>query len=212
VISGSLSERHAISYGDRVPRGSTDEKLHKELHAVAKKAAASVSDDPDVIEGAANYAVAQFKRYKESISVDERARKRWVQVVATNHARRVGKQLHREIPVDVQGSEHRPTDDPNQDERVRKLIEEMRSGDRARLSSAVAIKVDFEKRWALLGGEARALLHAKYVEGYSTKEIARFRGLAPGTVDNKLSAAKANARELFDGLIEQLHGNWEDCA
>ena len=66
------------------------------------------------------------------------------------------------------------------------------------------MKVDFERRWALLGREARTLLHAKYVEGYSSKEIAEQRGLTPGTVDNKLSAAKASARLVLEDLMEQL--------
>ena len=88
-------------------------------------------------------------------------------------------------------------------DRVEKLIAEMRSGQQPSLGWLVAMKVDFERRWSLLGREARSLLHAKYVVGYTSKEIAEQRGLTPGTVDNKLSAAKATARLVLEDLTEQ---------
>lgn len=66
----------------------------------------------------------------------------------------------------------------------------------------------------LLGGEARSLLHAKYVEGLSTKAIAAERGKdeSPGTIDNKLTAAKRAARLVLQDLFDALRGFEDDSS
>ena len=57
---------------------------------------------------------------------------------------------------------------------------------------------------------AQSLLDAKYVEGLSTKEIAKNRGEAPGTIDNKLTAAKKVARFALEDLFDELRGLNDD--
>jgi DNA-directed RNA polymerase specialized sigma24 family protein len=179
---------------------TTGDSARKALLKVARRAAAEDSTDPEVIEEAADHAVVQFERYQDSIAANEAARRKWVKVVARNHARKVGAKLDRELPMGAAGSIPPLWHDSDVDERVEKLIAEMRSGQQPSLGWLVAMKVDFERRWSLLGREVRALLQGKYVEGYSSKEIAEQRGLAPGTVDNKLFAAKATARLVFEDL------------
>jgi DNA-directed RNA polymerase specialized sigma24 family protein len=179
--------------------------------AVAKQAAARVSRDDQVVGEAADHAVVQLGNYWEGIAASDPQRRRWVEVVAANHARRLGAKLHRELPMGRAGSIPPPMYDDHEDEHVARLIAEMELGGGS-LGSAVAIKVDFEDRWALLGGEDRSLLHAKYVEGLTSKEIAeaRGRGESPGTIDNKLTRAKKIARLVMEDLLDELRGRHQD--
>lgn len=187
-----------------------DAKEIERLLGIARRGAMKASADPQVVEEAASHAVTQFRRYEGSISADHTSREAWIKLVAANHARRVGRKLHRDLAMGAAGSAPPPMSNTRAEEHVGKLIKEMRRGGGIGLSSAVAIRVDFQKRWSLLGGEARSLLHAKYVEGFPTKVIARQMGLAPATVDNKLTAAKATARILLADLMDQMLGNWEE--
>jgi hypothetical protein len=109
------------------------------------------------------------------------------------------------------GSIPPPMYDDHQDEHVAHLIAEMELGGGS-LGSAVAIKVDFEDRWALLSGEDRFLLHAKYVDQLTSKKIAeeRGRGEVPGTIDNKLTRAKKVARLVMEDLLDELRGHHQD--
>ena len=43
----------------------------------------------------------------------------------------------------------------------------------------------------------RAAIHLHYYEGYSTEEIARMTGVAPGTVRSRLSRARAKLKKLL---------------
>lgn len=198
-------ERHGTSVRNRGTKLTSNEV--KSFLAVARRAAALVSDDDQVIGEAADHAVVQLGKYWDNISKDDRSRRIWVGIVAKNHAKRVGAKLHRELAVGRAGSKPPPLYDEKENERVTILIEEMH-GPKTSLGSFVALKVDFERRWALLSGEDRVLLHLKYVVGLSTKEIAKQRGLneAPGTIDNKLTKAKTVARLVFEDLLEELRG------
>jgi DNA-directed RNA polymerase specialized sigma24 family protein len=173
----------------------------KEYLAVARRAAAQVSRDDQVIREAADVAVTQLEKNWDHVSTAELQRRGWVRVVARNHARRVGEKLHRDLPMGRAGSEPPRMHDEQADDRVAALIAEMRGGVGMSLGSFVAGKVDFDNAWATISEEDRALLHAKYVEGWATKEIAEERGVAPGTIDNKLTAAKRAARLVFDDLF-----------
>jgi hypothetical protein len=150
--------------------------------AVGKQAAARVSQDDQVVGEAADHAVVQLANHWEGIATGDRQRRRWVEVVAANQPRKLGAKLHRELAMGRAGSMPPPMYDDREDEHVLRLISEMELG--GSLGSAVAIKVDFENRWALLSGEDRALLHAKYVEGLTSKQIAeeRGKGESPGTM------------------------------
>lgn len=172
-----------------------------EYLAVARKAAAQVSRDNEVISEAADVAVTQLAANWDHVSDAEGQRRRWVGVVAQNHARRLGKKLGRDRQLINAGNQRRADADPKMFEMVGLLITEMRHGDGRRFSSLAADRADFDRAWVLISGEDRALLHAKYVEGLSSKQIAEERGVAPGTINNKLTAAKKAAALLFDDLI-----------
>ncbi len=175
---------------------------------VARKAAAKVSRDDEVIREAADVAVTQLQRNWDHVSTIEKQRRAWVATVACNHGRRVGAKLHRDLAMGRAGSEPPPMYDEQQDERVEFLITEMRSGTELSLGSFVAAKVDFDRAWATIAAEDRALLHSKYAEGLTSKEIAEERGISPGTVDNKLTAAKRAALLVFDGIFGVLEEAW----
>jgi DNA-directed RNA polymerase specialized sigma24 family protein len=175
---------------------------------IARKAAAQVSRDDQVIGEAADVAVAKLQENLDHVSTGEKQRRAWVAVVARNHARRVGAKLHRELAMGRAGSLPPPMHDEKEDERVEFLIAEMRSpAGAASLGSFVAAKVDFDAAWALIAGEDRVLLHQKYVRGLTSKQIAEERRESPGTIDNKLTAAKKAARLVFEdllGLVDEL--------
>lgn len=179
----------------------------EEYLGVARKAAAQVSRDKQVIGESADVAVAKLQENWDHVATAERQRRAWVATVARNHARRVGAKLHRELAMGRAGSEPPPMYDEADDERVGFLIAEMQSGPGMSLGSFVAAKVDFDNAWASISDEDRSLLDAKYVEGKSSKEIAAERGMSSGTVDNKLTAAKRAARLVLDdllGLVDEM--------
>lgn len=134
-----------------------------------------------------------------------------MEVVARNHAKKVGAKLHRELAMGRAGSEPPPMHDEQADEHVGQLIADIHLGGGS-LGSAVATKVAFEECWALLSGEARSLLHAKYVEQMTLKEIAQERGRDESTsvIDHKLSAARDAARVVFDDLFDEMRGHHGD--
>ena len=175
---------------------------------VARKAAAQVSRDDQVIGEAADVAATKLQEHWDHVSNGEKQRRAWVAVVARNEARRVGAKLHRELAMGRAGSLPPPMYDEQEDERVEFLIAEMRSpAGAASLGSFVAAKVDFDAAWALIAGEDRVLLHQKYVRGLTSKQIAEERGESPGTIDNKLTAAKKAARLVLEdllGLVDEL--------
>jgi len=179
--------------------------------SIARKAASSNSRDPQVIEESADHAVAQLELSLDVVSTNDRKREAWVRTAAMNHAILVGAKLHRELPMGRAGSRPPRMENDAADERVALLISELHVGEGS-LGSLVANQIDFEKRWSLLSSDARALLNAKHVEGMSSKEIAqaRGRGESPGTIDNKLSAARKAARILFEDLLDQTQGNYGD--
>lgn len=172
-----------------------------EYLGVARKAAAQVSRDKEVITEAADVAVTELAANWDHVSNAEQQRRAWVNVVARNHARRLGKKLARDRQLVNAGNQPHAAADPKTFQMVGLLITEMRSGAQARFSSLAADRFDFERAWALISGEDRALLHAKYVEGLSSKQIAKERGATPGTIDNKLTAAKKAAALVFEDLI-----------
>ena len=55
---------------------------------------------------------------------------------------------------------------------------------------------ELEELWQL-PPEERAAVHLFYYEGYSTEEIARMVGVAPGTVRSRLSRARERLRKLL---------------
>lgn len=57
-------------------------------------------------------------------------------------------------------------------------------------------KEELEELWSL-PPEERAAIHLFYYEGYSTDEIARITGVAPGTVRSRLSRARERLRKLL---------------
>jgi len=138
-------------------------ELQKRYLEVAKRAAARTSKDDQVIGEAADHAVVQLERNWDQVSTGEPERKKWVEVVATHHARKVGAKLHRELAMGLAGSEPPPMHDEQADGHVAQLIAEIHVG-AGSLGSLVTTKVAFEERWALLSGETRSLLHARYVE------------------------------------------------
>ena len=186
-----------------MPAELSDDEL-KEFHAVAERAAAKVSRDPEVIGEAANFAVAELARRLDNVSPETPERKGWVAVVARNHALRLGQKLHRELGMGRAGSLPPPTPDEKEAERIEFLIGEMRSGGGQSLESFVADKVDFENAWALISEQDRLLLDLKYAEGLSSKEIADKLGKKSGTIDNQLTAAKKAAVLLFADLLGDL--------
>ncbi len=185
----------------------------KQFEVAARKAAGRVSNDDQVVGEAAGHAVVQLQKHWEQVSTGSQERLNWVGVVAANYARRLGGKLHRDLPMGKAGSEPPPMHDEDDDNRVAFVIAEMHRG-AGSLGSFVALKVDLESRWGLLGGEARSLLHAKYVEGLSTKAIAAERGKdeSPGTIDNKLTAAKRAARLVLQDLFDALRGFEDDSS
>ena len=180
-------------------------KQQEEFLAVAEKAAARASNDRQVSRESAGFALMQLEENWDSIKPNDASRRAWIKTVARNRARRLGEKADREMPMGRAGSRPPPMYDEQADERVALLISEMHSA-MGSLGSLVAIKVDFERSWALIAEDAQSLLHAKYVEGLSTKEIAKNRGEAPGTVDNKLTAAKRVARFALEDLFDELRG------
>ena len=177
----------------------------KKYLADARKAAGRVSKDQQVIGEAADQAVLQLEKNLHRVSTGTPERRRYVEVVAVNWAKRAGAKLHKDLPMGAAGSYPPPMHDEEANDRVAHLITEMRRAGGS-LGSFVAIRVDFADRWALISGEDRYLLHAKYVEGQSSKDIAAARGERPGTIDNKLTAAKKSARLIFEDLFDVLHG------
>ena len=186
---------------------------HEAFLQVARRAAARASGDDQVVEEAAGHAVVELERYWDQIKPTDAKRRTWVAVVATNRARRVGGKLHRDLPMGAQGSLPPPMNDPVLDARVKMLITEMHTGGGS-LGSAVALKVDFEARWGLLSEEAASLLHAKYIDGLRSKEIAKRRGLdeTGAQIDHKLAAARQTARPLFEDLLAELRGDHGESA
>ena len=183
-----------------MPAELSDDEI-KEFHAVAERAAAKASRDPEVIGEAANFAVAELASRLDNVSPETPERKGWVAVVARNHALRLGQKLHRELGMGRAGSLPPPTPDEKEAERIEFLIGEMRSGGGQSLGSFVADKVDFENAWALISEQDRLLLDLKYAEGLSSKEIAEKLGKKRGTIDNQLTAAKKAAVLLFADLL-----------
>ncbi len=150
---------------------------------------------------AADFAVAELVDKLDHVSTDTGYRRSWVATVARNHARQVGKKLHRDLAMGRAGSLPPPMHDELEDERVELLIGEMRSGGGVvSLGSLVAAKVDFDRAWALISEQDQRLLDLKYTQGMSSKEIAELLGKKPGTIDNQLTAAKKAAVLLFADL------------
>ena len=58
---------------------------------------------------------------------------------------------------------------------------------------------ELEELWSLPAQE-RAVIHLFYYEGYSTDEIARMVGAAPGTVRSRLSRAREKLKKLLSDL------------
>jgi RNA polymerase sigma factor (sigma-70 family) len=183
-----------------VPAELSNDEL-KDFHAGAKRAAAKVSRDREVVGEAADFAVAKLVNWLDNVSSETPERKGWVAVVARNHALRLGEKLHRELAMGRAGSLPPPMSDEQEAERVEFLIGEMRSGGGLSLGSFVADKVDFESAWALISEHDRLLLDLKYAEGLTSKEIADRLGKKPGTIDNQLTAAKKAAVLLFADML-----------
>lgn len=175
---------------------------HNDFYEVARRAAGAQSRDDQAVGEAAGHAVVQLAEHWDGIDDRDSARRAWVRTVAVNHARRVGRKLHRELAMGRQGSVPPPMYDEVDDERVEQLIAAIHHGQES-LGATVAMRVDLEGCLVLLSADARSLLDAKYVYGFSSKEIAerRGRGESPGTIDNKLTAAKKVARELIEDLV-----------
>lgn len=180
----------------------SDEEIARFLH-IAANAARGVSRDPEVVTEAADTAVQRLMELLDSVSTDPGRRDAWIRTVARNHARRVGEKLHREAPFGRQGSLPPKVGDEPADAFVETVIAEMHHGPGS-LGSLVAGKVDFERAWSTLSEDARRLLHAKYVDGHATKEIAEALGRTPGAVDVALTRAKAAARPLLQDLYDSL--------
>jgi len=190
----------------------------RDLISVATQAARKVSADPEVAAEAAHFAVMQLRGVAEAIV--PAARKAWVRTTAKHQAMRVGKKLHRELPMGRQGSEPpwkprvRGGDLEEDDEaahdwwegHVKSVLTEMHHGGGS-LGSRVAMKVDFEKCWAMLSEDARSLLKDKYVYGMRSKEMAEERGESPGVIDNKLMAARRAAQPLLQDLLDDPPGD-----
>ncbi len=192
-----------------MPRDEFTPELQRLYLEVAKRAARRASRDEQVIGEAATHAVVQLERYWDQVG--ERKRKKWVQVVATFRAKKIGARLHRELAMGRGGSEPPPMHDEQADEHVARLIADIHLGGGS-LGSLVATKVAFEERWALLSGETRSLLHARYVEQMTLKEIAeeRGRGESTGAIDHRLSVARKTARLVFDKLRGEYDDELED--
>ena len=173
----------------------------REFAVVAEQSARKVSRDPEVVQEAADVAVAELVDKLDHVSTGTAERKAWVATVARNHARRVGKKLHRDLAMGRAGSLPPPMHDELEDDRVELLIGEMRSGDMGSLGSLVATKVDFDRAWALISALDQRLLDLKYTQGLTSKEIAERLGKTPGTIDNQLTAAKKAAVLLFADLL-----------
>ena len=173
----------------------------REFAVVAEQSARKVSRDPEVVQEAADVAVAELVDKLDHVSTGTAERKAWVATVARNHARRVGKKLHRDLAMGRAGSLPPPMHDELEDDRVELLIGEMRSGDMGSLGSLVAAKVDFDRAWALISAQDQRLLDLKYTQGLTSKEIAERLGKTPGTIDNQLTAAKKAAVLLFADLL-----------
>ena len=173
----------------------------REFAVVAEQSARKVSRDPEVVQEAADVAVAELVDKLDHVSTGTAERKAWVATVARNHARRVGKKLHRDLAMGRAGSLPPPMHDELEDDRVELLIGEMRSGDMGSLGSLVATKVDFDRAWALISALDQRLLDLKYTQGLTSKEIAERLGKTPGTIDNQLTAAKEAAVLLFADLL-----------
>ncbi len=78
----------------------------KEYLAVARKAAAQVSRDDQVIREAADVAVTQARGELGSrLDTPSNSDGAWVGVVARNHARRLGRSSHRDRRMGEAGSE-----------------------------------------------------------------------------------------------------------
>ena len=173
----------------------------REFAVVAEQSARKVSRDPEVVRDAADVAVAELVDKLDHVSTGTVERKAWIATVARNHARRVGKKLHRDLAMGRAGSLPPPMHDELEDERVELLIGEMRSDGVVSLGSLVAAKVDFDRAWSLISDQDQRLLDLKYTQGMSSKEIAELLGKKPGTVDNQLTAAKKAAILLFADLL-----------
>jgi hypothetical protein len=124
--------------------------------------------------------------------------------VARHYASRQGEKEGRE-PAFAMGSTPPPMYDELLDRHVERLISDMHRGGMS-LGSLVANRVVIDEWWELLSDEARHLLEAKYVEGWSAKGIADRLKVTPGTVDNKLWKARLAAREVLLDDIDDLRG------
>ena len=173
----------------------------REFAVVAEQSARKVSRDPEVVGEAADVAVAALVDKLDHVSTVTAERKAWVATVARNHARRLGKKLHRDLAMGRAGSLPPRMQDEQADERVELLIGEMRSGGVGSLGSLVATKVDFDRAWAMISDQDQLLLDLKYAQGMTSKEIAERLGKKPGTIDNQLTAAKKAAVLLFADLL-----------
>ena len=198
------------NYGVAVRDEMTPE-VQKRYLAVAKQAAGEASKDEQVVGEAANHAVVQLDRYWHQVSTGDPERKKWVKVVATHYARKLGAKLHKELAMGFGGSEPPPMYDEQADKHVARLIADIHLG-AGSLASLVATRVAFDERWALLSGETRSLLHAKYVDQMTLKEIAqeRGRGESTGAIDHKLAAGRKVAQLLFEDLLDELRGRYPD--
>lgn len=174
--------------------------------AIAKQGARKASKDPHVVEGAANHAIEMLIKAGDDVSDEPRARERWLRTVALNQARRWGRRDARDVPFGRQGSLIPKGGDEVSDKFVARVIEEMRLGDGQSLGSFVANKVMFEEAWSTLSDAARSLLHDKYANGMSSKEMATERGVTAGTIDNQLSRAKEAAKPLLQEIYDELRG------
>lgn len=176
---------------------------HQMTHflSVGQRAARARTRDRHLIEEAAHQGVMALIEYVDSVDPDKHDA--YVGRVAANHAKRHGERLGREEAFGRGGSEPPKRHDEQADAAVVKLIEAMSDPAGPSLPSLQAIQDAFRQRWMLLDEPTRSLLIAKYVHGHPTKKIAAELGLAPGSVDNRLTKAKAAARavlaELADG-------------
>lgn len=196
---------------------------------VGRRAARGVSADPDIYEGAANFAAAELHRLLDTVSTGKREREAWVRVVAVNDARRSGKKAHRDIPFGRAGSERPQAQAPHNakeptpggsaerppdvgeleklDDRVRDLIAAI-NAQPSSLSTKVANAAAFRSRWSLLSGEVRNLLYMRYVEDLTAKQIAEALKEKEDTINKRVQRAKEAARPLLGDLVDEI-GPWQ---
>ena len=64
------------------------------------------------------------------------------------------------------------------------------------------VRLDVEKGLAICDERERAMLRERYIEGYSSAEVASRHGMNPVTVRVKLMRAKRRLREFFEPPAE----------